>query len=176
MTGPTGTAPPLDGNTFLIKNEINRVLHPYPLCELLLYFFFLIWISFPCGKEKALYEGSSHESLANSCFSFRQHGHKNDIPSDRRAERAYLFECRLPCDWLALILPVFPDIVWTACAYSSYSNWIDFHFRLYANKSGLYRGIKSPIFDPVNCRYRFKRKHFIETEIWPPYKIVLTPV
>ena len=59
MTGPTGTAPPLEGNQFLIKNEINCVLHPYPLCERLLYLFGLIF-PFPCGKEKALYEGSSH--------------------------------------------------------------------------------------------------------------------
>ena len=82
MTGPTGTAPPLEGNTFLIKNEINRVLHPYPLCELLLYLF-LLRFPFPCGKEKALYEGLP--CLGNFCFSFRQHEHKNGIPSDRRA-------------------------------------------------------------------------------------------
>lgn len=66
MTGPTGISP-LEGNTFLIKNEINRVLHPYPYyisCELLLYLF----LFFPCGKEKALYEGSSPPSMTREAW------------------------------------------------------------------------------------------------------------
>lgn len=148
MTGPTGTAPPLEGNTFLINNERNRVLHPYPLCELLLYLFCFDWY-FLSMRERSTrcckHFRTSHESLANSCFSFRQHGHKNGIPSDRRAERAYLFECPA-IDWLCFSpcfqiscephVPILPILIG--------------HFRLYANKRGLSRGLWDPPYSTLS--------------------------
>lgn len=175
MTGPTGTAPPLEGNTILIKNEINRVFTPTLIILVASYSSTnLDWDFLSLREIKGFVRGFiAPHAWQSLVLALDNMGIKTKFHQTEERNAPTSLSTGFPAiDWLwsspcfqilcELHVPFLPILI-GLISISVYT----------PIREAFIEGCETPL-DPVNCRYRLKRKHFLETEIWPPYS--LTPV